>query len=136
MELKMLKENEVLVSAENKKTLSKIELLKLLSDGRTHHYGDEPTGEENVRAGSSVWIRFRDRAAEILCSERAKGGSKITNAVVEAGLANFVTATFTTFVKAGLFISVTSAMAGALLVLLYKELVDGLDMFCEVHWDG
>ncbi len=128
-------QQEVEESAARYEHLDRDELLvELTKLARPSQYKEPPSNEQLRQEGATLWTTYRHRLARLICSGRTPGGDKHLNAMIGAGLVAFIKDIGAPVLGNALGAHVTTAMIGAIVVLLYQDLQAGLDEFCTAHY--
>jgi len=109
-------------------------LMELTKLARPSQYKDVPSDEQLQKEGATLWTSYRHRLAHLICSGRTPGGDRQFNAIIGAGLVAFIKDIGAAVLGGALGADVTTAMIGAIAVLLYQELQSGVDAFCATYF--
>jgi len=108
-----------------------IELQRLIEPAQ---FKEAPSDTERKREGEGIWRRLRSRVAVIVCRNRQAGGNQSINALILAGAGAFIEEVAKKIIGEGILPGVTAATAAAVGALLYKEVQQDVDDFCEAYY--
>jgi hypothetical protein len=95
-----------------------------------------PDDDERRREGDTLWRNWRRRLAIMVCRNRTPEASARVNTLVVAGGGAAIEELGSQILGSGYLPHVTGAVAAALAALLYVELQQGIDQFCDAYYDA
>lgn len=109
-----------------------IELQRLLEPAQ---FKDAPSDAERKREGEGLWRRVRKKVAVVICKDRQTGGNKSVNALILAGGSAFIQEVAKSIIGQGILPNITASVAAAVGALLWNEVQNGIDDFCDAYYD-